>query len=50
MPLSYYVKALKTYPFYAKTYGALGVLLADRIIGRSRASKIEYGFRGVLHR
>lgn len=50
IPLSYYLKAMKIYPFYAKIYGALGVLLADRIVGRSRASKIEYGVRGLGRR
>jgi len=47
MPLSYYLKTLKSYPFNPKTFGALGILLIDRILGNYLASKFEYSVRGV---
>lgn len=50
MPLSYYVKAMKTFPLYVKTYAALCVLLTGCIFGRSIASKFEYGVRAVSRR
>ena len=44
-PLGYYAKAIRTYPLYLKTYGALGLMLADRILGQSRASRIAHTVR-----
>ena len=46
-PLVYYIKALRTYPLYLKAYGALALLLADRVVGRSRASRFAHAVRGL---
>ena len=35
-PLTYYIRALKTYPFHKRAYGALALLFADLLLGHQR--------------